>query len=110
VTTVLAGTGHDRSHRPGLPGWFVIWFVIALGLSCRDCDRQVFRRLQPFRKGATPGRTTPCEARKRQGIALMRTLAEQVIHLQGQPDSPRGVQPKLTPMPNPSSIRLLIHK
>src|SRR4051794_7332806 len=64
VEEVLARTGHDRARCPRLPGWFLIWFVIALGLFCRDCYRQVFRRLQPFRQGATPGRTTLCEARK----------------------------------------------
>jgi hypothetical protein len=66
----------------------MIWFVIGLGLFCRDCYRQVFRWLQPFRKGATPGRTTLCEARKRLGVAPMRLLAEQVIQLQGNPTTP----------------------
>jgi len=88
VEEVLARTGHDRSHCPRLPGWFMVWFVIALGLFCRDCYRQVFRWLQPFRKGATPGRTSLCEARKRLGIAPMRLLAEQVIQLQGKPTTP----------------------
>src|SRR4051812_15810436 len=66
----------------------MVWFVIALGLFCRDCYRQVFRWLQPFRKGGTPRRTTLCEARKRLGIAPMRRLAEQVIQLQGKPTTP----------------------
>src|SRR6266481_5851008 len=63
VEEVLARTGRDRAHCPRLPGWFMVWFVIALGLFCRDCYRQVFRWLQPFRKGGTPRRTTLCEAR-----------------------------------------------
>jgi hypothetical protein len=88
VEEALAQTGHDRSHCPRLPGWFMIWFVIGLGLFCRDCYRQVFKWLQPFRQGATPERTTLCEARKRLGIAPMRHLAAQVIQLQGQPDTP----------------------
>jgi hypothetical protein len=88
VEEVLARTGHDRAHCPRLPGWFMVWFVIALGLFCRDCYRQVFRWLQPFRKGGTPRRTTLCEARKRLGIAPMRHLAEQVIQLQGKPTTP----------------------
>src|SRR4051812_18907919 len=66
----------------------MIWFVIGLGLFCRDCYRQVFKWLQPFRKGGTPGRTTLCEARKRLGVAPMRLLAEQVIQLQGRPETP----------------------
>ena len=88
VKDVLARTGHDRSKCPRLPAWFMVWFVIGLGLFCRDCYRQVFKWLQPFRKGATPGRTTLCEARKRLGIAPLRLLAEQVIQLQGTPETP----------------------
>jgi hypothetical protein len=88
VEEVLARTGHDRAHCARLPGWFMVWFVIAMGLFCRDCYRQVFRWLQPFRTGGTPWRTTLCEARKRLGIAPMRLLAEQVIRLQGEPATP----------------------
>src|SRR4051812_25276816 len=66
----------------------MVWFVIALGLFCRDCYRQVFRWLQPYRKGGTPRRTTLCEARKRLGVAPMRLLTEQVVRLQGQPATP----------------------
>lgn len=88
VEEVLARTGHDRAHCSRLPGWFMVWYVIALGLLCRDCYRQVFRWLQPFRTGGTPRRTTLCEARKRLGIAPLRLLAEQVIQLQGRPATP----------------------
>jgi hypothetical protein len=88
VEEVLAQTGHDRSRCPRLPAWFMVWFVIGLGLFCRDCYRQVFKWLQPFRKGATPGRTTLCEARKRLGIAPLRLLAERTIQLQGTPETP----------------------
>ena len=41
----------------------MVRFVIALGLFCCDCYRQVFHWLQPFRRGGTPGRSTFCEAR-----------------------------------------------
>lgn len=88
VEGVLARTGHDRVHCPRLPGWFMVWFVIGLGLFCQDCYRQVYKWLQPFRKGATPGRTTLCEARKRLGIAPLRLLAEQVIQLRGTSETP----------------------
>jgi hypothetical protein len=88
VEEVLARTKRDGARCPRLPGWFMVWFVIALGLFCRDCYRQVFRWLQPFRKGGTPQRTTLCEARKRLGVAPMRTLAEQVIRLLGTSDTP----------------------
>ncbi len=88
IEGVLQRTGKDRTHCRRLPTWFLVWFVIALGLFCRDCYRQVFRWLQPYRKGGTPGRTTLCEARKRLGVAPMRLLTEQAIRLQGKPTTP----------------------
>src|SRR4051794_16959521 len=88
IEGALQRTGKDRARCPRLPAWFLVWFVIALGLFCRDCYRQVFRWLQPYRKGGTPGRTTLCEARKRLGVAPMRRLAEQAIRLQGKPTTP----------------------
>src|SRR4051794_11080290 len=88
IEGALQRTGKDRARCPRLPAWFLVWFVIALGLFCRDCYRQVFRWLQPFRKGGTPRRTTLCEARKRLGVAPLRHLAEQVIPLQGKLDTP----------------------
>lgn len=88
IEGVLRRTGRDRAHCRRLPAWFRVWFVIALGLFCRDCYRQLFRWLQPYRSGGTPRRTTLCEARKRLGVAPMRLLAEQVIRLQGEPTTP----------------------
>ena len=88
VEAALAQTGHDRAVCTRLPGWFMMWFIIALGLCCRDCYRQLFRWLQPFRPGAVPGRSTLCEARKRLGIAPLRVLAERVICLLGLPSTP----------------------
>src|SRR4051812_27560602 len=85
---VLRRTGKGRAYCRRLPAWFLVRFVIALGLFCRDCYRQVFRWLQPFRPGGTPRSSTFCEARKRLGVAPMRLLAEQVIRLQGKPDTP----------------------
>ena len=88
IEGVLQRTGKDRTHCRRLPAWFLVWFVIALGLSCRDCYRQVFKWLQPDRNGGTPRRTTLCEARNRLGVAPMRLLTEQVIRLQGRPTTP----------------------
>ncbi|MBX3444932.1 MAG: IS4 family transposase [Planctomyces sp.] len=81
-----------RTHRNcrRLPRWFVVWFVIALGLFCPDAYRQVFRWLHRFKKGGTPGRSTMCEARKSIGAAPLARLAYQVIELQGQPESPHA--------------------
>ena len=66
----------------------MVWFVIALGLFCRDSYRQVFKWLQPFRRQGTPGRSTFCEARQRLGVAPLHRLAHQVIELQAAPDTP----------------------
>jgi Transposase DDE domain/Insertion element 4 transposase N-terminal len=88
VEAILDRTGRDRTACPRLPAWFLVWFVIALGLFCRDCYRQVFRWLQPYRPGGPPGRSTLCEARKRLGIAPLRLLAHQAIRLLGQPTTP----------------------
>ena len=63
----------DRGCRR-LPGWFVVWFVVALGLFCRDSYRQVFRWLAPYRRWGTPGRSTLCEARRRLGVGDMLLL------------------------------------
>src|SRR5918998_4967776 len=75
VEDALDRTGRDRTPCPRLPGWFLVWFVIALGLFCRDCYRQVFRWLQTFRPNANPPRSTFCEARQRLGVAPLRHLA-----------------------------------
>jgi hypothetical protein len=88
VEEVLARSGLNRAFCRRLPGWFMVWFVIALGLFCRDCYRQVFRWLQPFRPGATPPRSTFCEARQRLGVAPMRHLAQDTVRLLGRPETP----------------------
>lgn len=82
------GLGHRKCRR--LPRWFVVWFVIALGLFCPDSYRQVFRWLHRFKKGVTPGRSTLCEARKSIGVAPLRLLADEVIKLEGRPDVPHA--------------------
>ena len=88
VQEVLRRTGHARRRYLRLPAWFMVWFVIALGLFCRDSYRQVFKWLQPFRRQGTPGRSTFCEARQRLGVAPLHRLAHQVIELQAAPDTP----------------------
>jgi hypothetical protein len=85
---VLRRTGHARRRYLRLPAWFVVWFVIALGLFCRDSYRQVFKWLQPFRRRGTPGRSTLCEARRRLGAAPLHHLAARVIGLQATPQTP----------------------
>ena len=87
IRIVWQKTGRGRVPCPRLPRWFVVWFVIAMALFCRDSDRQVFGWLHRFREGITPGRSTLCEARHSVhsrhsvGVAPLRLLAEQVIEL-----------------------------
>jgi hypothetical protein len=88
VQVVLRHTGHARRRYLRLPSWFMVWFVIALGLFCRDSYRQVFKWLQPFRRKGTPGRSTLCEARQRLGVAPLHRLAPLVIQLQATPETP----------------------
>jgi Insertion element 4 transposase N-terminal/Transposase DDE domain len=88
VNTILRQTGHARRRYLRLPAWFMVWFVIALGLFCRDSYRQVFKWLQPFRRKGTPERSTFCEARQRLGVIPLRRLAEQAVALQATPRTP----------------------
>jgi hypothetical protein len=90
IGAVLRKTGRDGTYCRRLPRWFVVWFVIAMGLFCQDSYRQVFRWLHRFRRRTTPGRSTLCEARKSVGVAPLRMLAEQVIQLQGRPTTPHA--------------------
>jgi hypothetical protein len=88
IDKVLRRTGHADRRYLRLPAWFMVWFVVALGLFCRDSYRQVFKWLQRFRPDATPGRSTLCEARRRLGVAPLRLLAEEVVQLQATPQTP----------------------
>jgi len=88
VQEVLRRTGHDKRRCPCLPHWFMVFYVIALGLFHNDSCRQVFKHLQRFRKGGTPGRNTIAQARKGLGIAPLRLLAGLIIRLLGKPDTP----------------------
>jgi hypothetical protein len=90
IAKALRQSAGEHRHCRRLPRWFVVWFVIALGLFCRDSYRQVFRWLHRFRRQGTPGRSTLCEARKSIGVAPLRRLADEVIGLQGQPEMPHA--------------------
>ena len=88
VKEILAGSRASRFTCWRLPDWFMVWFVIGLGLFCRDSYQQVYRWLAPFRKGGTPCRAAFCEARMRLGVGVMRRLGEAVVSLLGKPDTP----------------------
>ena len=80
IQSILKRGRYQRYCRR-LPKWFMIWFVIGMGLFATDCYRQIFRWLQRFRPKATPLRTTLCEARQRLGVAPLRHLMDRVVRL-----------------------------
>src|SRR5476651_2649742 len=88
IHDILRHTGHASRRYLRLPACFMVWFVIALAWWGRDCYRQVFKWLQPYRRNGTPGRSTLCEARLRLGVAPLRLLARTVIVLLGTPAMP----------------------
>jgi hypothetical protein len=89
IKQALARSGKDRRFCPRLPAFFMVWFVLALGLFSRDCYRQVFRWLAPWhRRIGVPGRSTLCEARHRLGVAPLVELAKQTVKLLAQPQTP----------------------
>ena len=72
VEEVLLECGQENRHCRRLPKWFMVWFVLGLGLFGRDAYRQVCRWLRPFAKDGVPGRSTVCEARS--GLACGRSV------------------------------------
>src|SRR4051794_18946747 len=88
VQEVLAQTGHAKRHCRCLPHWFMVFYVIGLGLFNDDSHTDVFKRLQRFRRGQTPGRNTIAEARKGLGIAPLRLLAAKLVRPLGTLETP----------------------
>ena len=82
VTEVLRETGKDRGYCRRLPAWFMAWFVVAIGLFCTDCYRQVYKWLTRWGKGRpTPIRSTLCAARQRLGARAMALLQRRAVCL-----------------------------
>jgi hypothetical protein len=90
IAKALDDSAGKHRYCRRLPRWFVVWFVIALGLYSRDSYRQIFRWLRKFRKKQTPGRSTLCVARHSIGVAPLRRLAHGVIELQGTEGTPHA--------------------
>ncbi len=90
ISKALRPSASKHRHCRRLPRWFMVWFVIALGLFCRDSYRQVFRWLRRFGSRGTPGRSTFCVARQSLGVAPLHRLAEEVIQLQARPETPHA--------------------
>ena len=83
VTEALRAAGRSRRRACRvLPDWFVVWFVVGIGLFCGDCYRQVYRWLVRWAKGKpVPLRSTLCEARQRLGVRPLAALARRVVGL-----------------------------
>ena len=81
VKMVLQQSRRRRRRCGRLPAALVLWFVLALGLFCRDCYRQVFRCLGPFCNSGLPGRSTLCEARQSLGVRPLVLLVQRVVAL-----------------------------
>jgi hypothetical protein len=90
VTEALRAAGRGRRFCPVLPDWFVVWFVVGIGLFCGDCYRQVYRWLVRRRPGGrpVPPRSTLCQARRRVGVRPLALLAERVVGLLADPARP----------------------
>ena len=88
IQEILRSRATHREVCRRCPSWFMVWFIIGLGLWCKDCYRQIFRWLQPYRKDGTPGRSTLCEARRRLGVGVLREVALETVQLLGKPDTP----------------------
>jgi hypothetical protein len=87
IKAILKTSGQSP-NCPRLPKWFMVWFVIGMGLFCTDCYRQIYRWFNRFRPGGTPGRSTLCEARQRLGVAPLRWLMDAVVKLWGTLQTP----------------------
>src|ERR1019366_1516383 len=81
-------SGPEGTPWPRMPGVFVVYFVLTMGLFCTDCYRQVFRWMRHWKKDATPGRSTLCESRKRVGVSPLVLLAKDIIKLLATSDTP----------------------
>lgn len=88
VKQAIRKTGRDRSPCVRVSAVFLVYFVLALGLFCTDCYRQVFRWLKRWKQGSVPGRSTLCEARKRLGVAPLVLLARELVRPLATPDTP----------------------
>jgi hypothetical protein len=86
IQAVLRKTGKRLSFCKCLPGQFLVWLVIGLGLFARDCYRQIYRSLTKSKNA--PNRSTFCEARHSLGVAPLRLLAERTVELLAQPSTP----------------------
>jgi hypothetical protein len=84
---VLSESARPSRYCRQLPTWFMLWFVVGIGLFSRDSYRQVFKWLQPFRQ-ASPTRSALCMARQRLGVAPLRRLLDRTATLLADRSTP----------------------
>jgi hypothetical protein len=70
------------------PAQFMVYFVVAMGLFCGDCYRQVFRWIGSRHKRSTPARSTLCVARQRLGVKVLVLLSRWTVQLLATPKTP----------------------
>lgn len=87
IKSILKSTRQNRKCCR-LPKYFMVWFVIGMGLFATDCYRQVFRWLQRYSPGKVPYRSTLTEARRRLGVAPLWCLLQRVVELLAKPTTP----------------------
>jgi hypothetical protein len=91
ISKALRSSADKHRYCKRLPRWYMVWFVIALGLFCRDSYRQIFRWMKRFNiDDGTPGRSTICVARQSIGVGPLWHLSREVIQLQARPDTPHA--------------------
>jgi hypothetical protein len=86
VQAILRKTRSRQRHCKRLPGWFMVWFMVTMGLYFRDDYCQLYRWMQG--KGHAPGRSTICMARRSLGVAPLRLLHLEIVRLLAQRDTP----------------------
>lgn len=86
VQAILRKARRRQRHCKRLPGWFMVWFMVTMGLYVRDDYVQIYRWLQA--NADAPGRSTICMARQSLGVAPMRLLHFAIVRLLAQLDTP----------------------
>lgn len=86
INQILKRCGKNQRICLRVPALAAVWFVLAMGLFCRDCYRQLWRQVWRWNRLGIPGRSTLCEARKRLGAAPLIQLAQKTVRLLAEPD------------------------
>src|ERR1700733_8150652 len=86
VQAILRKTRSRQRYCKRLPGWFMVWFMVTMGLYLRDDYCQIYRWAQG--QGHAPRRSTICMARQSLGVAPLRLLHFEIVRLLATMDTP----------------------